>query len=92
MTRYKPMLARDAGAPFSDPDWIYEVKWDGIRALAYVGEEFSLRSRNDKELRENFPEIEELKGLVGDAVLDGEIGGFIESYLRHRAKKRESKK
>lgn len=73
MTRYKPMLARDAKSPFSSSDWIYEVKWDGIRALAYVGEELSLRSRNDKELRQKFPELEEIRELVDNAVLDGEI-------------------
>src|SRR3972149_4263594 len=71
--RYKPMLARLAPAPFSDKDWIFEVKWDGFRAIAYVNEEVSLRSRNDKELIDNFPELKELSQLAQHTVLDGEI-------------------
>ncbi len=71
--RYKPMLAKEAKAAFTDPDWIFEVKWDGFRALAYVDSELSLRSRNQKELLDNFPELGELKRQAHDVVLDGEI-------------------
>lgn len=67
------MLARSAEAPFSSGDWIFEVKWDGIRAISYVKEELSIRSRNQKELIANFPELSELKDLARDMVLDGEI-------------------
>jgi len=67
------MLAESAEAPFSSKDWIFEVKWDGIRAISYVNAELSIRSRNDKELCQNFPELSELKKLTHDAVLDGEI-------------------
>jgi bifunctional non-homologous end joining protein LigD len=70
---YKPMLAKEAAKPFSDKDWIYEIKWDGFRALAYVNEKISLRSRNNKELIDNFPELQELKQLTQNVVLDGEI-------------------
>jgi bifunctional non-homologous end joining protein LigD len=70
---YKPMLARLASAPFSNKDWIFEIKWDGFRAIAYVNKELSLRSRNEKELKNNFPELEELKQLSQNVVLDGEI-------------------
>ena len=73
MNRYGPMLAGDAEAPFSSPDWIYEIKWDGIRALSYVDGDLSIRSRNGKELRDKFPELEELMDLAEGAVLDGEI-------------------
>ena len=73
MNIYQPMLARVAEKPFNDPDWLFEVKWDGIRAIAYIGEEFRIRSRNDKELSQNFPELYELKDLVSNVVLDGEI-------------------
>ena len=73
MKSYRPMLARDGDAPFSSPDWIFEVKWDGIRAIAYVGEDLSLRSRGGKELTRNFPELRELNALTSEAVLDGEI-------------------
>ncbi|HMB46059.1 MAG TPA: non-homologous end-joining DNA ligase, partial [Candidatus Methanoperedens sp.] len=73
MKQYKAMLARPADAPFSSDDWIFEVKWDGIRAISYVKEELSIRSRNQKELIANFPELSELKDLARDMVLDGEI-------------------
>ena len=73
MKKYKPMLARSAQAPFTSKDWIFEVKWDGIRAISYVSEELSVRSRNQKELIDNFPELSELKDRTRDTVLDGEI-------------------
>jgi DNA ligase D-like protein (predicted ligase)/DNA ligase D-like protein (predicted 3'-phosphoesterase) len=70
---YKPMLAQSAEGPFNSKDWIFEVKWDGIRTISYINDELSLRTRNDKELRYNFPELEELKTLAKNVVLDGEI-------------------
>ena len=70
---YKPMLARVAPKPFSDKDWIFEIKWDGFRAIAYIDEEFSLKSRNGKELKHNFPELEQLERLSSNVVVDGEI-------------------
>lgn len=73
MKKYKPMLAKTAEAPFSSKNWIFEVKWDGIRAISYVNEELSIRSRNQKELKTVFPELQELKDLASNAVLDGEI-------------------
>ena len=73
MKKYKPMLAKTAQTPFSSKNWIFEVKWDGIRAIAYINEELSIRSRNQKELKTVFPELQELKNLVSNAVLDGEI-------------------
>ncbi len=76
MTRtrfYRPMLAKSAEEPFSGSGWIFEVKWDGFRALAYVEQPFTLRSRNGKELKQNFPELNQLTGLASNVVLDGEI-------------------
>jgi DNA ligase D-like protein (predicted ligase)/DNA ligase D-like protein (predicted 3'-phosphoesterase) len=70
---YKPMLAQTADAPFNSEDWIFEIKWDGIRAISYINAELSIKSRNDKELKYNFPELRELENLNGTAVLDGEI-------------------
>ena len=71
--RYKPMLAQSAEGSFNSKDWIFEVKWDGIRTISYINDELSLRTRNDKELKYNFPELEELKTLAKNVVLDGEI-------------------
>src|SRR4030067_3183865 len=73
MNQYKPMLASSAEAPFSSEDWIFEIKWDGIRAISYVKEELSIKSRNNIELKHNFPELKELETLIKNAVLDGEI-------------------
>lgn len=70
---YMPMLARVAPKPFSDKDWIFEIKWDGFRAIAYVEEPYSLKSRNGKELKHNFPELAELNKLSSNVVVDGEI-------------------
>ena len=70
---YKPMLARVATEPFSDKDWIFEIKWDGFRAIAYIGEELSIKSRNEKELKHSFPELAELTQLANGLVVDGEI-------------------
>ncbi len=67
------MLAKEASEAFSGKDWIFEVKWDGFRAIAYLYDDLSVRSRNDKELLENFPELAELKNQASNVVLDGEI-------------------
>ncbi len=73
MKQYKPMLAHIAEAPFSSDDYIFEVKWDGIRAISYVNKELGIRSRNQKELTGSFPELSELNDLTRNTVLDGEI-------------------
>jgi DNA ligase D-like protein (predicted ligase)/DNA ligase D-like protein (predicted 3'-phosphoesterase) len=71
--QYKPMLAKASSTPFSKEEWIYEIKWDGFRALAYVNEKLKLLSRNQKEIEKKFPELQELLNLTQNAVLDGEI-------------------
>jgi len=66
MTRhiYKPMLAKAISSAFSDTNWLFEIKWDGFRAIAYVETPFSLKSRNNKELKNTFPELTELTHLT----------------------------
>jgi bifunctional non-homologous end joining protein LigD len=71
----QPMLATLVKEPFDHPDWIFEVKWDGYRALAEIRDDgVSLYSRNlisfDKKF---FPIVDSLRKLRFDAVLDGEI-------------------
>ena len=71
-----PMLATLVEEPFDDPQWIYEVKWDGYRAVAFVRKgEATLVSRNQNDLTGEFPEIAAALGelQVEDAVLDGEV-------------------
>ena len=72
-SRYTPMLAQSAPAPFNSDDWFFEIKWDGVRAIAYVSDTLSLKSRNDWELGGQFPELGELVTLAPGTVLDGEI-------------------
>jgi len=71
----KPMLATLVEEPFDDPDWVYEVKWDGYRALAFTQRgDVQLLSRNNKQFNEKFyPIYEILKSWTIDVVLDGEI-------------------
>jgi DNA ligase D-like protein (predicted ligase)/DNA ligase D-like protein (predicted 3'-phosphoesterase) len=73
MRKYEPMLAKAASKPFTSGDWIFEIKWDGVRAISYVGETLSIRSRNNVELVDKFPELMELKDLASNTILDGEI-------------------
>ena len=70
---YQPMLAQNAKNAFNDQDWLFEIKWDGFRAIAYLDEPFSIRSRNGQELKGHFPELTELTRLGSKIVLDGEI-------------------
>jgi bifunctional non-homologous end joining protein LigD len=71
----KPMLATLVEKPFDHPDWIFEVKWDGYRAVGVVGDgKVSLYSRNHMLLNEKFPSIaDSLKQFRFEAVFDGEI-------------------
>ena len=71
----RPMLAGAKKEPFDHPDWIFEMKWDGYRAVAEIrNKAVSLYSRNgisfDKKF---FPVVEALRKFGADAVLDGEI-------------------
>jgi bifunctional non-homologous end joining protein LigD len=67
------MLAGSADIPFDDEDWLFEIKWDGIRAMAYVDSDVILISRNSRDITGQFPELGELPGLAPGTVLDGEI-------------------
>jgi DNA ligase D-like protein (predicted 3'-phosphoesterase) len=67
------MLSRSANAPFNSDDWYFEIKWDGVRAIAYIDDDLSLRSRNDREISGQFPELAELLTHAPHTVLDGEI-------------------
>jgi ATP-dependent DNA ligase len=67
----EPALARGAAALPIGPEWAYEQKYDGFRAIAFVsGEELLLQSRGGKDLRRYFPE---LRFPAGEYVVDGEI-------------------
>lgn len=71
----KPMLATLAGEPFDHPDWVFEMKWDGYRAIAELrAGDLSLYSRNGVPLGKKYPAIAESLATFGsEALLDGEI-------------------
>jgi bifunctional non-homologous end joining protein LigD len=76
---YSPMMARLGRLPEPDEGYAYEMKWDGVRALAYVEDgRLRLISRNNKDITVAYPETLGLAGAVGghEAVLDGEIVAF----------------
>ncbi len=72
---YKPMLATLVDKPFDEPGWLYEIKWDGYRSLAFVNKgKAELRSRNDKSFNDKFyPLVEELQTWNQNVILDGEV-------------------
>lgn len=74
-TTVQPMLATLINKPFDDQNWVYEVKWDGYRALAFMKNgKVELKSRNDKSFNEKFyPVYDTLKSIAINAILDGEI-------------------
>jgi bifunctional non-homologous end joining protein LigD len=76
MPLLQPLPLTRARGPFSHPDWIFEIKWDGFRSVAYIdGDQCKLVSRSANEFR-SFPLLNEsLASALGSrsAVLDGEI-------------------
>jgi bifunctional non-homologous end joining protein LigD len=75
-SRLEPMLASLGERAFSDAAWLFEIKWDGVRALAWVKDgEVSLRSRNSIDITKRYPELASLPQALSarQAILDGEI-------------------
>ncbi len=69
------MLATLVNEPFDSEDWLFEVKWDGFRAMALMNKgTVHITSRNNKSFNEKFyPLFDELKKMKLNAVLDGEV-------------------
>jgi len=73
---FEPMSASIAVQPPAGDDWLFEVKWDGVRALCFLdGEEVSIYSRTGRRTERQYPELSVLPHFVAarQAVLDGEI-------------------
>ncbi len=71
-----PMLATPTAKAFDDPDWLFEIKWDGYRAVAFIEDgRVRLVSRSQNDLTAQFPELGSLPQFVKAqrAILDGEI-------------------
>ncbi len=80
--RFQPTLATLMEKPFSDSNWLFEIKWDGIRALAWIKDgQLELRSRTGRIITKQYPELgllpERLRAV--QAILDGEIVVLDES-------------
>jgi bifunctional non-homologous end joining protein LigD len=96
--RLQPMLATLADAPFNDPGWVFEDKYDGFRMIAEIKNgEVALYSRNGKIISRSYVEVAKaLEGIEADAVIDGELVAIgtdgvshfqlLQNVLRHEAK------
>ena len=77
--RIAPMLATLGDLPADEEGWAFEIKWDGVRAIAY-SEPGRLRfeSRNLRDITRSYPELSKLNRALShhEAVLDGEIVTF----------------
>src|ERR1700690_4080990 len=75
-TAIYPMLATAIEKPFDNPDWLFEIKWDGYRAVAFIDDgRVRFVSRNQNDLTGQYPELATLPKFVKArrAILDGEI-------------------
>ncbi len=75
-TRMAPMLATLSERPFSDPGWLFEIKWDGVRALAWIENgKLTLRARSGSDITSQYPDLAGLPEALSchQGILDGEI-------------------
>lgn len=76
LPRWSPMLASPWRRPFSDPDWLFEVKWDGVRVhLCWDGETVQAWTRSGRDLLPGFPELESFRN-PSSIIVDAEIIAF----------------
>ncbi|MBV8252406.1 MAG: DNA ligase D [Chitinophaga sp.] len=75
LSKVSPMLATLTKGPFDNPEWLYEIKWDGYRAIGYLNKtKVELLSRNQISFKDKFGIIvDALKAWNVKAVTDGEI-------------------
>ncbi|HEX7704176.1 MAG TPA: non-homologous end-joining DNA ligase, partial [Kofleriaceae bacterium] len=76
---FEPMLCHTAEAPFSSPDWIFELKYDGFRMVSFGGAgQAALRYRSSQDSTDRYPELTSaLRALpIPGLILDGEIVMF----------------
>jgi bifunctional non-homologous end joining protein LigD len=69
-------LAKLGDKAFSDPNWLFEIKWDGIRTIAFIQNgKVRLFARSQRDVTAEYPEFQDLAKHVraGTAILDGEI-------------------
>lgn len=80
-----PMLCSLVDAIFDNQNWLFEIKWDGFRAVAYHNHQQTiLKSRNNKDLSDRFdPITKAVEKLKHNVVLDGEIVAVDEDGKPH---------
>jgi bifunctional non-homologous end joining protein LigD len=74
-----PMLARTGPLPREDDDWAFEIKWDGVRTIAFVqGGRLRLQARSGNDVTARYPELRPMAQALGarEVVLDGEVVAF----------------
>ncbi len=73
--KIEPMLATLVDKPVNDENWLYEIKWDGYRAVAFMNKKkIELKSRNNKSFNDKFyPVYNALKEWEINAIVDGEV-------------------
>jgi bifunctional non-homologous end joining protein LigD len=82
-TKIKPMLSTLVNEPFNNKDWVFEVKWDGVRSILFFHKTkgiLEMQSRNGKSITHRYPEIIKALKSISSAIkckesviLDGEI-------------------
>jgi bifunctional non-homologous end joining protein LigD len=82
-TSMTPMLATLVDKPFDGPGWLYEIKWDGYRAVAFMHKgAVVFKSRNDKSFEDKFyPVFQALQQWHINAVVDGEVVALKENGI-----------
>jgi bifunctional non-homologous end joining protein LigD len=75
----RPMLATKSTRVPTGPEWLHEVKWDGMRVLVEIHDgRLRLWSRNEKDVTVTFPELHGLADLGREVLLDGEVVAFLD--------------
>jgi len=73
---FAPMAANLTDHPPTGPDWLFEVKWDGVRGLVFIdNQNLAIYTRNNNRCDRQYPELQVLSHFIEarQAILDGEI-------------------
>ncbi len=84
--KWKPMLLEEAENPFESKDYIFEMKFDGIRAIIFISKEkLIIKTRNGHDITNLYPELQKIKEIIHkDVIVDGEIVTFDQGFPSFR--------